>query len=157
MYKVFIKDKPLKVEKNEWAEFQSHYKLIEAAGGVVKNAKGEILFIYRLGKWDLPKGKIESREDKETAAIREVEEECNVNKLRITKELSPTYHTYELKGKSILKRTFWFEMNTSSLQELIPQTEEHIEQVKWIDPAHMEEQLGNTYASILEVLKEQKS
>ena len=38
--------------------------LVEAAGGVVKNKQGEILFIFRRGKWDLPKGKIQA--DKRT-------------------------------------------------------------------------------------------
>ena len=39
--------------------FKKYFKLIQAAGGIVSNSKGEKLFIYRLDKWDLPKGKAE--------------------------------------------------------------------------------------------------
>ena len=90
MYKVFIKDKPTLITEKDWENFCKNYRLIEAAGGVVKNAKGELLFIYRLGKWDLPKGKIDEGEVKETTAVREIEEECGVSGLQIIKELKPT-------------------------------------------------------------------
>ena len=42
-----------------WADFRNYFKNIEAAGGVVINPENKIIFIHRLGKWDLPKGKIE--------------------------------------------------------------------------------------------------
>ncbi len=57
-------------------KLQKQFKNIEAAGGLVFNAKNEFLLIKRLGKADLPKGKIEKGEDPKTAALREVEEEC---------------------------------------------------------------------------------
>ncbi|MEK9830598.1 MAG: NUDIX hydrolase, partial [Schleiferiaceae bacterium] len=40
-------------------------KALTAAGGWVKNGRGEVLWIYRLGHWDLPKGKLESGENME--------------------------------------------------------------------------------------------
>src|SRR5262245_43144571 len=61
--------------------FFKHFHLIEAAGGIVQNDKKELLFIHRLGKWDLPKGKIEKKESPETCAVREVEEETGVTNL----------------------------------------------------------------------------
>ena len=58
-----------------------------AGGGLVYNTKGEVLFIFRNGKWDLPKGGKEKKEKMSCAAIREVEEETGVNKLKIIKKL----------------------------------------------------------------------
>jgi 8-oxo-dGTP pyrophosphatase MutT (NUDIX family) len=134
-------------------QFQTQFKLIEAAGGVVKNTQNEILFIYRLDKWDLPKGKIEKGEEIEEAAIREVEEECAVSNLTITKRLHDCYHIYYLKDKPILKKTYWFEMFTDYKGKLIPQQEEGIEKVEWLTDQQIEEiALKNTYASIADFL-----
>lgn len=143
--------------ENWWKKFKTGYKLIEAAGGVVKNEKHEMLFILRLGKWDLPKGKIEKGEEIKEAAIREVEEECGIGELTIVSELSPTYHTYSLKGQPILKRTHWFLMQTSDDGELIPQFEEDIEKAVWVNENDLTEQMTNTYNSIRDVLLEIKT
>jgi ADP-ribose pyrophosphatase YjhB (NUDIX family) len=134
--------------------FSSLFRIIEAAGGLVKNEKGEWLFIFRNGKWDLPKGKIEKGEAVKTAAIREVEEECGIGGLSILKELPSTYHTYFLEEKNILKRTYWFEMLCTDTSQLVPQTEEGITEVKWIASAHLKPVYDKTYDSIKEVLKE---
>lgn len=134
-------------------QFKSFFTVIEAAGGVVKNANNETLFIYRLDKWDLPKGKIEKGEQVEEAALREVEEECAVSGLVIKKQLNDCYHIYHLKEKPILKRTFWFEMFTDFDGKLIPQQEEGIEKVEWLTNKQIEEVvLKNTYASIADFL-----
>jgi hypothetical protein len=45
-----------------YEHFSSLFQIIEAAGGLVKNKNDEWLFIFRNGKWDLPKGKIEKGE-----------------------------------------------------------------------------------------------
>lgn len=131
-----------------WKDFVSLYKIIEAAGGVVRNNDGEILMIYRLGKWDLPKGKLEEGESIEEGAVREVVEECGIANLRVLKELPITYHTYSIGEKKILKRTYWYEMHTKHVGELVPQIEEHIEKAQWINPDFLDEYMGNTYASI---------
>ncbi len=133
--------------------FSAMFRVIEAAGGLVKNKKGEGLFIFRNGKWDLPKGKIEKGEGIKTAAIREVEEECGINELSITKELSPTYHTYLMEEKNILKKTYWFEMFSDDTSPLIPQTEEGITKVKWIALNDLQQVFDNTYESVVEVIK----
>jgi len=140
-------------EKLLLANFSMAFKVIEAAGGLVKNKKGEYLFIFRNGKWDLPKGKIEKGEGIKEAAIREVEEECGIGKLKIGKELESTYHTYELNGKSILKRTYWFEMSCADESKLVPQTEEGITEVKWLSKNDLQQVFENTFESIKEVLK----
>ena len=133
--------------------FVSCFKYIEAAGGKVFNSNKEILAIYRLEKWDLPKGKVEKGESVREAAVREVEEECGITNLKIEKELNSTYHTYWLKGKFILKRTYWFNMTYSGSETLVPQTEEDIQEAKWFSPDELPAFNANTYASILEVMK----
>lgn len=134
--------------------FSAQFKIIEAAGGLVSNEKGEWLFIFRNGKWDLPKGKIEKGEKTKTAAIREVQEECGIGELTILKELPATYHIYYMNEKAILKRTYWFEMTSTDASKLIPQTEEGITEVKWIGAKDLKQVYENTYESVLEVLKE---
>lgn len=140
-------------EKLLLSSFSLAFKVIEAAGGLVKNKKGEYLFIFRNGKWDLPKGKIEKGEGIKTAAIREVEEECGISKLKIVKELVSTYHTYHIEEKPILKHTYWFEMLCEDESKLIPQTEEGITDVKWLSKKDLQQVSDNTYESIKEVLK----
>ncbi len=132
--------------------FYSLYQYIEAAGGLIKNNKGQILFIYRLEKWDLPKGKIQTGEMPTEAALREVEEECGISKLRIIKELSSTYHTYPYKGYKVLKRTYWYEMFCEDDENIKAQEEEHITAIQWVDLNEVEKVLDNTYASIKEVV-----
>jgi 8-oxo-dGTP pyrophosphatase MutT (NUDIX family) len=136
----------------EW--FKSLFSIVEAAGGLVKNNKGEYLFIYRHGKWDLPKGKIEKGESIKKAAVREVEEECGISELTISKEITPTYHTYHLNEKQILKPTYWFEMNCGDDSQPIPQEEEGITEVRWITPENFEMVKKNTYESIKDVIAE---
>lgn len=132
--------------------FSQYFKFIIAAGGTVFNKKNELLVIYRLDKWDLPKGKLEKGEDIPTCAVREVEEECNVDGLTIIKELESTYHCYYHKKKWVLKRTYWFEMKTEFDGELIPQTEEGISKVEWLAKSDWNIITDNTYNSIKEVI-----
>ncbi|MES2592455.1 MAG: NUDIX domain-containing protein [Bacteroidota bacterium] len=136
--------------------FTAMFRVIEAAGGLVKNGNGEWLFIFRNGKWDLPKGKIEKKEGVEEAATREVEEECGIDGLKIIKKLTSTYHIYFMEEKAILKKTYWFEMNCNDESTLIPQTEEGITDVKWIAPDKLAKVFANTYESVKEVIEEMK-
>ena len=132
--------------------FFKHFTPIEAAGGIVENDKQEILFIFRLGKWDLPKGKVEKGEDIANTAIREVEEETGVNHLTLKNKVGETYHTYNAFGKHFIKTTHWFYMACPSQQEIKPQTEEDIAEVKWVKVKDMNEPLENTYPSIKDIL-----
>lgn len=136
-----------------WKEdFFRLFKRIDAAGGLVKNEKGERLFIFRLGKWDLPKGKLKTKESPEEGAIREVAEETGLSELTINRALHPTWHIYTRKGKEILKRTWWFEMESKSNQRLVPQTEEDISEVRWVGMSELGTVLANTYGSIRSLL-----
>ncbi len=138
-----------------WAEFKSNFKIIEAAGGLVKNPQNEVLMICRFDKWDLPKGKMKKNETKEMAALREVTEECGVNNLKIIKPLPTTYHIYtEKENERILKISYWFEMKTTSNDALIPQTEEGITHAKFVKSSEINEVLENTYTNIKILLQE---
>ncbi|AXT63151.1 NUDIX domain-containing protein [Aquimarina sp. AD10] len=122
--------------------------VVVAGGGKAYNTKDEILFIYRNGKWDLPKGKIEKNEHIETAAIREVEEETGVTGLEITKFLYKTFHVFKRNGEFRLKVTYWFEMKTEYDGVLLPQKEEGITKVKWKNKKKAKKALTNSYANI---------
>ncbi len=134
-------------------EFKKTTHIIEAAGGLVMNNKNEYLFIFRNGKWDLPKGKIEKKESIENAAIREVEEECGVQNIKLLKHLTTTYHTYYMEEKLILKPTYWYLMTSEKNQQLIPQLEEGITDVKWFNKNNLTIILKNTYESIKDVIQ----
>ncbi|MBL7884973.1 MAG: NUDIX domain-containing protein [Bacteroidia bacterium] len=133
--------------------FSSLFKNIAAAGGLVSNGNEEWLFIFRNGKWDLPKGKIEKNEKIEEAAIREVEEECGIAKLKIVKALNDTYHIYYLEEKLVLKKTYWFEMICKDESALVPQLEEGITDVKWLKKKDLKQVVANTYESIIDVIQ----
>ena len=147
--KLFILAKDL---QKLWLDFRSLFQMIEAAGGLVRNGKGEALFVFRNGKWDLPKGKIEKGEKLPAAAVREVEEECGISDVRIIKEMTSTYHIYYLEGAGILKKTTWFEMRVDRSPRLKAQQEEGISEVIWASEKDIPELIKNTYASIKEVL-----
>jgi 8-oxo-dGTP pyrophosphatase MutT (NUDIX family) len=133
--------------------FFKHFTLIEAAGGIVQNSKKEILFIYRLDKWDLPKGKVEKGEKTDVCALREVEEETGVTRLNLKEKVGETYHTYDAFGKHFLKITHWYQITCDAAQQLIPQTEEGITAIEWVAVKNIKEKLKNTYPSIKDILE----
>lgn len=132
----------------DWNDFKNYFTIQKAAGGKVVNTNKEVLFIYRLGKWDLPKGKLEVNETLENCAIREVEEECGVNGLTIKKQLPTTYHIFKYKKKLIFKITYWFLMTTAYSGKLVPQLEEGITDVKFLNTLEQQKALKNTYKNI---------
>ncbi|EAR12413.1 hypothetical protein PI23P_07305 [Polaribacter irgensii 23-P] len=130
-----------------WNNFIKSFNTVSAAGGLVLNAKKEVLFIYRSEKWDLPKGRIEIGESVEETAIREVEEECGISNLKLVKPLITTYHTYYQDGLK-LKETFWFLMTSEYQGELTPQLEEGITLAIFKNPKAITEALQNSYKNI---------
>jgi len=133
---------------------KSHFRIVRAAGGVVK--KGDkILMIYRLKKWDLPKGKLDEGEKPRKGAVREVEEECNI-KVEAGKKICNTWHTYSLNGKKILKKTTWFAMECMEDSNMKPQKEENIEEVKWLKTKDLFHGLKDSYRSIRYVFQKFK-
>lgn len=140
--------------KRAFNVFAKAHKIVEAAGGLVSKDKQKYLFIYRNGFWDLPKGKIEKNEAIPTAALREVEEECGIDSLELEEQLVITHHTYELKGKRVLKPTYWFRMKSDFDGKLIPQTEEGITEVKWFSSEETKKLAGKMYGSIQLICEE---
>ena len=135
-----------------WANFRNYFDYLEAAGGVVRNSQNEILFIHRLNKWDLPKGKVEKGETTELAAVREVSEECGINNLIINKFITKTHHIYFQRNLK-LKTTYWYEMDYAGNEKLIPQTEEGIGIAAWKKKSEFPEIFENTYGNIKLVLE----
>lgn len=143
---------------NIWDLFKSQLIEIPAAGGLVMKSNQSLLFIKRLGVWDLPKGKIEKKETPESAAIREVEEECGVLGLKIIRELDSTFHMYRspylnFPDNLILKETKWFLMGCEGEQSLVPQVEENIEEARWFALDELDKVMANTYQSLREFLQ----
>lgn len=139
-----------------WKKFAKMFKIIEAAGGIVTNQERKILFIHRLGKWDLPKGKIEKGESLEQAALREVEEETALKDLTLEHFISHTYHIYtERDGKKVLKITHWFKMNYNGTDTPIPQTEEGITEATWKNQSEiLTDVFPKTFKNIQLILEE---
>jgi len=146
---VFISGKSI---QSMLKDFCTIFRVIKASGGLVQNGKGEYLFIFRYGKWDLPKGKLEPDEKIEDAAIREVSEETGISNLFLGEHISNTYHTYKQGGAIILKETHWFNMLYNGNEPLVPQQSEDISVAKWFAANHLDEILNNTYDTIREVL-----
>ena len=132
--------------------FSQCFKNIAAAGGLVRNRENEMLVIFRRGKWDLPKGKLEKGETPEQAAVREVEEECGLEGIEILDLLETTFHIYQDAGDFILKKTCWYNMIYSGTTGPTPRIQEDITEAGWIKTAEMDKIFSNTYASIIEVL-----
>ncbi|HAV30080.1 MAG TPA: NUDIX hydrolase [Saprospirales bacterium] len=133
-------------------DFKGLFTIIEAGGGLVTNEFNEILFIFRRGHWDLPKGKLEKYETKKDAALREVEEETGIRNLVLGKKICITNHVYKNKsGKRHIKKSYWYHM-TAPKMDLIPQIEEDITEAKWMTMESFNSRERLVYSSIIKVL-----
>ena len=126
---------------------------IIAAGGIVENEEGKILFIYRRGKWDLPKGKLDEGESIEQCAVREVEEETGLRDIRLNDFIDTTSHYYRENGKNMLKQTYWYAMTVTGTQKLTPQLEEDILEGRWVSQAELDYYFANTFNNIKEIVR----
>ena len=143
----------LKKFKYVLKQVKKMFKIIKAGGGVVKNNNDQILFIYRLKKWDLPKGKLDKGETIRDCAKREVEEETKV-KVNLKQKIISTWHTYTRNKKFILKKTTWFEMDCVDDSKMKPQKKEKIEKVEWMNNSTIKEILLNSYKTLNHVMIE---
>lgn len=132
--------------------FKKKFVLIKAAGGLVHTQDDDLLFIFRRGKWDLPKGKLDDNEELERCAVREVNEETGLENVEIEKPLCVTYHTYHQDEKHILKESHWFLMKAKKQTNLLPQSEEDIDKCEWVPVDQLAPYMENTHASILDVV-----
>ena len=133
--------------------FYKKFTIVQAAGGLVVNERKEILMIFRRGKWDLPKGKLDKGETLADCAVREVEEETGLQKIKLISPLIITYHTYHEGTKFILKESHWYNMKVSGEQKLIPQTEEGIHEIKWVTTKEAEKLFPECFPSVIDVIK----
>ncbi|MDR0420669.1 MAG: NUDIX domain-containing protein [Prevotellaceae bacterium] len=139
-----------KDEYTAFVAFCDLFDMVSAGGGLVRNADGDILLIYRYGHWDLPKGKQEDGENIVHTAIREVKEECGISNIMMSNFLTETYHCFFMNGKWMMKRNFWYEMFCDS-ETLIPQEAEDIERAEFVSTDKLSEYFNDMYASIREV------
>ncbi len=138
--------------EHSWREFIAQFHFVAAAGGCVVNDRGEVLFIHRLDRWDLPKGKVEPGEDLQVAAVREVEEECSIHDLEVEEHALSTWHTYVQDGVQMIKCTYWYFMRYHGNETPIPQSIEGITAVKWAPASEWPELLRNSFPSVSDVV-----
>jgi ADP-ribose pyrophosphatase YjhB (NUDIX family) len=132
--------------------FKTELHPVIAAGGLVFD-HNQVLLIFRRGKWDLPKGKLDEGEHIEACAVREVEEETGLKGVQLIDRLMITYHTYHEKNKHVLKESHWFTMKADSRQPLQPQLEEDIAECKWVETGHLEPYFSRMHGSVQDVLE----
>lgn len=144
-------------EKEALEAIKKQFVIIQAAGGLVCTSSRELLLIYRRGKWDLPKGKLDEGENLEECAVREVEEETGLQRLILEKPLCITYHTYKQDEQFILKESHWYLMRTEKEQVFTPQTDEDIEKCEWVALDKLSPYLENTHPSIIDVINAGKN
>ena len=133
-------------------DFFKKFTLVKAAGGFVQNENKEVLMMFRRGKWDLPKGKLDDKESPEQGAIRETEEETGLTNIKLISPLITTYHTYHEGTKFILKETSWFTMKVAGQQKLVPQAAEQITKLEWVKKNDLKKYLDNSFPSVNDVL-----
>lgn len=68
--------------------------------------------------------------------------------VRIDDRICTTWHTYSMNGNRILKRTKWYLMTCVDDTNLVPQTEEDIEELGWVSRKQAQLLLTNSFSSI---------
>jgi len=142
-----VNEKLLELE----SDFFDMYTIIEAGGGFVSNENGEVLFIFRRGFWDLPKGKLDDGETIAECALREVKEETGLQNVQLQEFMGSTFHIYTQEGEAILKESFWYTMRADSTELLTPQTSEDITEIRWVPLVEIPKLLENSFGSIKDV------
>jgi 8-oxo-dGTP pyrophosphatase MutT (NUDIX family) len=132
---------------------KKEFTLIQASGGLVYD-QNRVLLIFRRGKWDLPKGKLDEGEDLGECALREISEETGLGEIKLEQTLCTTYHTYYERGQHILKESHWHLVRGNDSEPLVPQTEEDIEKCEWVNINDLSSYIENAPASIIDVIKE---
>ncbi|MCF8230819.1 MAG: NUDIX domain-containing protein [Bacteroidales bacterium] len=133
--------------------FSGLFTPVSAAGGIVRDKEENVLFIFRNGLWDLPKGKVDEGEKADEAAIREVKEETGLVNVAIQQLIKPTFHIYYRNATYNLKTTYWYEMEAPAVQKLKPQTEEGIEKIVWVNKRNAPAYANQSYKSIHDLME----
>lgn len=107
----------------------------KSAGGVVLNAKDEVLVVNQNGNsWSLPKGRVDEGEDLLAAARREIFEESEITDLTLIRELG-SYSRYKIgldgsDDRSEFKTITVFLFRTR--QHRLSPTDPHIAEARWV-------------------------
>ncbi|SKB91463.1 ADP-ribose pyrophosphatase YjhB, NUDIX family [Daejeonella lutea] len=139
--------------KEIFKKIKKSMQIIKAGGGLVSNEENKYLFIFRKGKWDLPKGKLDKGESFRVAAVREVEEECGISIDSSGEKVCKTYHIYEVYGEPVIKKTVWYWMRANNQPDLTPQIEEGITDARWLAAGDFMLVHENTYPLIRDVIR----
>ena len=134
-------------------QLNAMYRSIDAAGGIATDEADDVLMIFRRGKWDLPKGKLDAGEDIEECALREVSEETGLQDPVLGNKICDTYHIYSQNNEQFLKRTAWYMMKGSSANKLMPQKEENILDARWVSRKDVPPLAALSYEAVREVLR----
>lgn len=134
-------------------QVKGHFTEFVAAGGLITNATGEVLLMFRRGKWDMPKGKLDEGETLEECALREVQEETGLQHVRLGHLITETWHYYPLKNKKILKHSYWYRMYFTGTELTVPQIEEDILDIQWIRPENLGKYMQYSYQNIIDVVE----
>ncbi len=134
-------------------QLHAMYRSIDAGGGLVYNEDNAILMIFRRGKWDLPKGKLDEGEKIEACALREVSEETGLQHLTLGEKICDTYHIYTQNNEPLLKRSTWYKMTGTVTDKLKPQKEENILEARWVGRDELAPLASKSYEAIKDVLK----
>ncbi len=116
----------------------------EAAGGIVKNARGEIALVLNGPDfWGFPKGHIDPGEDALTAAKREIEEETGLKHITLVKEIC-SYGRYKGTPEggddvSEFKTIYMFFFTTT--EESLAPTDPGNPEARWVPPGLVEKML----------------
>ncbi len=133
--------------------FENHFTIVDAAGAIVyAPPQNYILFIFRRGVWDLPKGKLEEGEDPMECARREVEEETGVRVTGPGEPLLTTRHLFKQMGRWHIKRTRWFVFKVDEPQPTRPEEREGIEEARWLSLTEWSHRRRQSYLSVCKVL-----
>jgi 8-oxo-dGTP pyrophosphatase MutT (NUDIX family) len=102
------------------------------AGSLILNNKNQLLLIFRKGKWDLPKGKVNKKRKLLSAAIEESIEETGLKKKHL-RLIKPLKKSVSVKKNGVIY-DYWFLFKYKSRKyNFKPQISEGIEECRWVN------------------------
>lgn len=120
-------------------------KMEFSAGGIVYrkiNHQFEFAIILDpYNEWTFPKGHIEKGEKPEAAALREIQEEIGLSKLKIIKLLEKTDYWFKFEEKLIHKYVYFYLIEVTGDEELVRQVSE-VQAAEWVNENDIMAKIG---------------